>query len=46
MISMVEYKQYGSTYENSALKVFTDSFVNYPLFWGVFEDRLVFGIIL
>ena len=36
---MVEYKQYDKSYEDEVLKVFTESFVNYPLFWGVFEDR-------
>ncbi len=35
---MVEYKQYDSSYEAEALKVFIESFVHYPLFWGVFED--------
>ncbi len=38
-MNKVEYKQYDSSYEAEALKVFTDSFVNYPLFWGVFKDR-------
>ena len=36
---MVEYKRYDRSYEDEVLKVFTASFVNYPLFWGVFEDR-------
>ncbi|MBR4605473.1 MAG: hypothetical protein IKO41_04535 [Lachnospiraceae bacterium] len=36
---MVEYKHYDRSYEDEVLKVFTESFVNYPLFWGVFEDR-------
>ena len=36
---MIEYKRYDRSYENEVLKVFTESFVNYPLFWGVFEDR-------
>ena len=36
---MVEYKRYDKSYEDEALKVFTEAFVNYPLFWGVFEDR-------
>lgn len=35
---MVEYKQYNSSYETETLKVFIESFVHYPLFWGVFED--------
>ena len=39
MMNMVEYKHYDSSYEAEALKVFIESFVNYPLFWGVFEDR-------
>lgn len=38
-MNKVEYKQYDSSYEAEALKVFTDSFVNYPLFWEVFKDR-------
>ena len=36
---MVEYKRYDKSYEDEVLKVFTEAFVNYPLFWGVFEDR-------
>ena len=36
---MVKYKHYDSSYEAEALKVFTKSFVDYPLFWGVFKDR-------
>ena len=36
---MVEYKRYDRSYEDEVLKVLTESFVNYPLFWGVFEDR-------
>ena len=36
---MIEYKRYDRSYEDEVLKVFTASFVNYPLFWGVFEDR-------
>ena len=36
---MIEYKHYDKSYEDEVLKVFTESFVNYPLFWGVFEDR-------
>ena len=36
---MVEYKRYDSSYEAEALKVLIESFVNYPLFWGVFEGR-------
>ena len=36
---MVEYKHYDRSYEDEVLKVFTESFVNYPLFWGVFENR-------
>ncbi len=37
-MNMVEYKLYDKSYEDEVLKVFTESFVNYPLFWGVFED--------
>ena len=36
---MIEYKHYDKSYEDEVLKVFTESFVNYPLFWGVFEER-------
>ena len=36
---MIEYKRYDRSYEDDVLKVFTESFVKYPLFWGVFEDR-------
>jgi len=36
---MVEYKRYDSSYEAETIKIFTESFVNYPLFWGIFEDR-------
>ncbi|SDB54711.1 Acetyltransferase (GNAT) family protein [Ruminococcaceae bacterium FB2012] len=36
---MVKYKHYDSSYEAEVLKVFTKSFVDYPLFWGVFKDR-------
>ncbi|MBR2524763.1 MAG: GNAT family N-acetyltransferase [Clostridiales bacterium] len=36
---MVEYKLYDRSYEDEVLKVFTESFVNYPLFWGVFTER-------
>ena len=43
-MNMVEYKKYDSSYENAALKVFIESFVNYPLFWGAFEDRFNSGI--
>ena len=38
-MNMVEYKRYEKSYEDEVLKVFTKAFVNYPLFWGVFEDR-------
>ena len=43
-MNMFEYKKYDSSYENAALKVFIESFVNYPLFWGAFEDRFNSGI--
>ena len=36
---MIEYIKYEKTYEDETLKVFSESFVRYPLFWGVFEDR-------
>ena len=36
---MVEYKRYDSSYEAETLKVLIESFVNYPLFWGIFKDR-------
>ena len=38
-MNMIEYKHYDKSYEDEVLKVFTESFVNYPLFWGVFENR-------
>ena len=38
-MNMIKYKHYDSSYEAEALKVLIESFVNYPLFWGVFEDR-------
>ena len=38
-MNVVEYKHYDKSYEDEVLKVFTESFVNYPLFWGVFEER-------
>ena len=38
-MNMVEYKRYDRSYEAEVLKVFTESFVGYPLFWGVFKDR-------
>ena len=40
---MIEYKRYDRSYEDEVLKVLTESFVNYPLFWGVFEDRFKSG---
>ena len=36
---MVESKRYDRSLEDEVLKVFTEAFVNYPLFWGVFEGR-------
>jgi ribosomal protein S18 acetylase RimI-like enzyme len=36
---MVEYKRYDRSYEDEVLKVFTEAFAGYPLFWGVFEGR-------
>lgn len=38
-MNMIKYKHYVSSYEAEVLKVFTESFVDYPLFWGVFKDR-------
>ena len=35
---MVEYKRYDKSYEDEAVKVLTEAFDKYPLFWGVFED--------
>ena len=35
----IEYVRFEKSYEEEVLKVFIESFVNYPLFWGVFEDR-------
>ena len=43
---MVEYKRYDRSYEDEVLKVLTESFVDYPLFWGVFEDRFKSGTAL
>ena len=40
---MIEYKRYDRSYEDEVIKVLTESFVNYPLFWGVFEDRFKSG---
>ena len=36
---MVEYKRYDRSYEDEVLRVFTEAFAGYPLFWGVFEGR-------
>ena len=38
-MNMVKYKRYVRSYEAEVLKVFTESFVDYPLFGGVFKDR-------
>ena len=35
----IEYVRFEKSYEDEVLNVFVDSFVKYPLFWGVFEDR-------
>ena len=35
----IEYVRFEKSYEDEVLSVFVDSFVKYPLFWGVFEDR-------
>ena len=35
---MVEYKKYDSFFEKEVLKIFTDAFFKYPLFYGAFED--------
>ena len=43
---MVEYKRYDRSYEDEVLKVLTESVVNYPRFWGVFEDRFKSGTAL
>ena len=40
---MVEYKRYDRSYEDEVLKVLTESFVNYPLFFFFFEDRFKSG---
>ena len=39
-MTTIEYKQYDSSYEAEVLEVFTDAFVNYPLFYGIFEEFL------
>lgn len=36
--NLVKYKKYDSAYEKEVLKVFTEAFVNYPLFYNIFED--------
>ncbi len=35
----IEYVRFEKSYEDEVLNVFVDSFVKYPLFWEVFEDR-------
>ena len=35
----IEYVRFEKSYEDEVLNVFVESFVKYPLFWGVFEDR-------
>ena len=34
----LKYKKYDISYEKEVLKVFTEAFVNYPLFYNIFED--------
>ena len=36
--SLVGYQKYNSLYEKEVIKVFTEAFVNYPLFYNIFED--------
>ena len=35
----IEYVRFEKSYEDEVLNVFVKSFVKYPLFWEVFEDR-------
>ena len=35
----IEYVRFEKSYEDEVLNVFIKSFVKYPLFWEVFEDR-------
>ncbi len=36
--SFVEYKKYDASLEAEVLKLFTEAFENYPLFYGIFKD--------
>ena len=42
-MNMVEYKHYDRSLEDEVVKVFTESFVNYPLFLGNFRRPLQVG---
>ena len=37
--SIIKYKEYNSSYEEEVLEVFYEAFVNYPLFYNIFEDE-------
>lgn len=34
----IEYRKYDSRFEPEVLRIFTASFENYPLFYGIFKD--------
>lgn len=34
----IEYRKYDARFEPEVLEIFTASFVNYPLFCGIFKD--------
>ena len=40
----IEYVRFEKSYEDEVLNVFVDSFVKYPLFWEVFEDRFKYAL--
>ena len=37
--NLVEYVKYDASYEEEVIKVFTEAFKNYPLFYNIFEDN-------
>ena len=37
--SLIEYVKYDASYEEEVLRVFTEAFKNYPLFYNIFEDN-------
>ena len=34
----IEYRKYAARFEPEVLEIFTASFENYPLFYGIFKD--------